>query len=141
MRVQMRDSGKLASTTLAGISLAETIKSSGAEGGFFRKWSGYQASVNKQQVKFATLNARVGLIPNFISSATNYLVLFLGVHLAMNGSFTMGMIVTVQGLLSSFMGPAATLMEAGQTIQEMRTSMERVEDVMEYPDDQELTVV
>lgn len=135
MRVQMRDSGKLASTTLAGISMAETIKSSGAEGGFFRKWSGYQASVNKQQVKFATLNARVGLIPNFISSATNYLVLFLGVHLAMNGSFTMGMIVTVQGLLSSFMGPAATLMEAGQTIQEMRTSMERVEDVMEYPDD------
>lgn len=135
MRVQMRDSGKLASTTLAGISMAETIKSSGAEGGFFRKWSGYQASVNKQQVKFATLNARVGLILNFISSATNYLVLFLGVHLAMNGSFTMGMIVTVQGLLSSFMGPAATLMEAGQTIQEMRTSMERVEDVMEYPDD------
>lgn len=135
MRVQMRDSGKLASTTLAGISMAETIKSSGAEGGFFRKWSGYQASVNKQQVKFATLNARVGLIPNFISSATNYLVLFLGVHLAMNGSFSMGMIVTVQGLLSSFMGPAATLMEAGQTIQEMRTSMERVEDVMEYPDD------
>ncbi len=135
MRVQMRDSGKLASTTLAGISMAETIKSSGAEGGFFRKWSGYQASVNKQQVKFATLNARVGLIPNFISSATNYLVLFLGVHLAMNGSFSMGMIVTIQGLLSSFMGPAATLMEAGQTIQEMRTSMERVEDVMEYPDD------
>ncbi len=135
MRVEMRDSGKLASTTLAGISMAETIKSSGAEGGFFRKWSGYQASVNTQQVKFATLNARVGLIPQFISTACNYLVLFLGVSLAMSGQFTMGMIVTFQGLLSSFMNPAATLMQAGQTIQEMRTDMERVEDVMEYPDD------
>ena len=61
MRVEMRDAGKLASATLAGISLTETIKSSGAEGGFFRKWSGYQASVNTQQVKFATLNARIGL--------------------------------------------------------------------------------
>ena len=49
-RVQMRDAGKLASTTVAGISMAETIKSSGAENGFFRRWSGYQASVNKQVV-------------------------------------------------------------------------------------------
>ncbi len=135
MRVEMRDAGKLASATLAGISMTETIKSSGAEGGFFRKWSGYQASVNTQQVKFATLNARVGLIPQFISTASNYLVLFLGVSLAMAGSFSIGMIVAFQGLLSSFMGPAMTLVEAGQTIQEMRTEMERVEDVMEYPDD------
>ena len=134
-RMEMRDAGKLTSATLAGISMTETIKSSGAEGGFFRKWSGYQASVNTQQVKFATLNARVGLIPQFISTASNYLVLFLGVSLAMKGSFTIGMIVTFQGLLSSFMGPAMTLVGAGQTIQEMRTAMERVEDVMENPDD------
>jgi ABC-type bacteriocin/lantibiotic exporter with double-glycine peptidase domain len=33
------------------------------------------------------------------------------------------------------MEPAMTLVSAGQTIQEMRTQMERVEDVMEYPDD------
>ena len=135
MRVKMRDAGKLASATLAGISMTETIKSSGAEGGFFRKWSGYQASVNTQQVKFETLNARIGFIPQFISTVTNYLVLFLGVSLAMSDNFTLGMIVTFQGLLSSFMSPASTLLEAGRTIQEMRTDMERVEDVMEYPDD------
>ena len=134
-RVQMRDAGKLASATMAGISMTETIKSSGAEGGFFRKWSGYQSSVNTQQVKFATLNARIGLIPQFISTACNYLVLFLGVGLAMNGNFTLGMITTFQGLLSSFMGPAETLISTGQVIQEMRTDMERVEDVMEYPSD------
>ena len=134
-RVQLRDAGKLASTTLAGISMTETIKSSGAERGFFRKWAGYQASVNTQQVKFALLNERVGLIPRFISTASNYLVLFLGVQLAMSGKFTLGMIATFQGILSSFMGPAQTLINAGPTIQEMRTDMERVEDVMEYPDD------
>ena len=138
-RVQMRDAGKLASTTLAGISMTETIKSAGAEEGFFRKWSGYQASVNTQEVKYATLNVRIGLIPQFISTASNYLVLFLGVRLAMEGHFTLGMITTFQGLLTSFMGPAMTLVEAGQTIQEMRTDMERVEDVMEYPDDPVMT--
>ncbi len=134
-RVQMRDEGKLVSTTMAGISMAETIKASGAENGFFRKWSGYQASVNAQQVKFRTLSSRIGLIPQFINTVSNYMVLFMGVVLAMNSKFTLGMITTFQGLLSSFMGPASTLVEAGQTIQEMRTEMERVEDVMEYPDD------
>ena len=134
-KVQLRDAGKLASATLAGISMTENIKASGTEDGFFRKWSGYQASVNTQRVKFAALNACVGLIPQFITAASNYLVLFLGVRLAMDGNFTLGMIVTFQGILSSFMGPAMTLVEAGQTIQEMRTEMERVEDVMEYPDD------
>ena len=134
-RVQMRDAGKLASATLAGISMTETIKASGAEAGFFKKWSGYQASVNAQNVKNISLNARIGLIPQFISTVTNYLVLFLGVRLALEGSFSLGMIVTFQGLLTSFMNPAATLINAGQTIQEMRTDMERIEDVMEYPDD------
>ena len=135
MRVQIRDAGKLSSATLAAISMTETIKSSGAERGFFGKWSGYQASVNTQQVKFATLNAKIGLISQFISTASNYLVLFFGVSLATSGNFTIGMIVTFQGLLSSFIGPAMTLVDAGQTIQEMRTEMERVEDVMENPDD------
>ncbi len=134
-RVQMRDEGMLSSATLAGISMTETIKASGAEAGFFKKWSGYQASVNAQNVKNVSMNARIGLIPQFISTATNYLVLFLGVQLALEGDFSLGMIVTFQGLLASFMNPAMTLINAGQTIQEMRTEMERVEDVMEYPDD------
>ena len=138
-RVQMRDMGKLASATMAGISQTETIRAAGAEAGFFRRWSGYQASVNTQQVKFDTLSARIGLIPEFISAASGYVVLFLGVILAMNKQFTMGMIVTFQGLLTAFMGPAMTLVDAGQTIQEMRTEMERVEDVMNYPDDPALT--
>jgi len=135
MRVQMRDEGKLSSATIAGISMAETIKAAGAEEGFFRKWSGYQAAVNTQQVKTSSQNIRVGMISQFISAISGYIVLFMGVVLAMNGSFTLGMIATFQGFLSSFMGPAQTLISAGQAIQEMRTQMERVEDVMEYPED------
>ena len=115
--------------------MAETIKASGAEAGFFRKWSGYQASVNTQKVRFFTLNARIGMLPTLISTVSNYLVLFLGVQMAMENNFTLGMIATFQGLLQSFMEPAQTLVSAGKTIQEMRTEMERVEDVMQYPED------
>jgi ABC-type bacteriocin/lantibiotic exporter with double-glycine peptidase domain len=54
----------------------------------------------------------------------------------MRGEFTLGMILSFQGFLSAFTAPAMTLISAGQTIQEMRTQMERVEDVMEYPEDE-----
>ena len=135
-RVQKRDSGKLSSTTVSGIQMIETIKASGAENGFFQTWAGYQASVNAQTIKFAKLNQYLGAIPNFLITLANSTVLVLGVWLAMEGEFTIGMIMTFQGFMSAFMTPAQTLITAGQTIQEMRTDMERVDDVMQYPPDE-----
>ena len=134
-RVSMRDSGKLAGATVAGIEMIETIKASGAENGFFEKWAGYQASVNTQQVKFAKLNQYLGMIPSLVSTLTNTAVLIIGVYLTMEGSFTVGMVMAFQGFLGSFMSPAQQLISAGQTLQEMRAEMERIEDVMKYPTD------
>ena len=132
-RGQARDAGKLAGATVAGIEMIETIKASGAENGYFEKWAGYQASVNTSKVKFAKLNQYLGMIPSLVSSLTNTAVLMLGVWLTMEGQFTVGMIMAFQGFLSSFTAPASMLISAGQTLQEMRTEMERIEDVMEYP--------
>ena len=134
-RVQMRDAGKLSSTTLNGIAMIETIKASGAENGFFQKWSGYQASVNNQSVKFSNISSYLSLIPQFFSTLADYTVMFLGVYYTMQGNFTLGSIVTFQGLLAQFMSPAMSLVNASQSIQEMRTDVERVEDVMQYPSD------
>lgn len=134
-RVQMRDAGKLESATVTGISMIETIKASGAENGFFQKWAGHQASVNTQNVRIAKTNQFLGTIPAFLSSVANYAVLVIGVLMVMQNKFSLGAVLMFQGFLGSFMTPAMTLVSAGQTIQEMRTEMERVEDVMEYPED------
>ncbi len=134
-RVQLRDAGKLAGATVTGIEMVETIKASGAENGFFEKWAGYQASVNTQQVRFERLNQYLGMIPELVASLANIAVLILGVYFTINGKFTVGMIMAFQGFLGSFTAPAQTLISAGQTLQEMRAQMERVEDVMEYPTD------
>ncbi len=134
-RVLMRDAGKLAGSTVAGIEMIETIKASGSENGFFEKWAGYQAGVNSQKEKFAGVNHYLGLAPMLAASLANTAVLMLGVYLTMQGKFTVGMILAFQGFLAGFTGPAQSLIGAGQTIQEMRTNMERIEDVMEYPAD------
>ena len=134
-RVSMRDTGKLTGATVAGIEMIETIKASGAEDGFFEKWSGYQASVNTQQIKYEKLNQYLGMIPSIVSAITNTAILVIGVYLVMEGKFTVGMVMAFQGFLGSFMAPAEKFISAGQTLQEMRTSMERIEDVMKYPTD------
>ena len=134
-RVQTRDAGKLMSATVSGIRMVETIKASGAENGYFQRWAGYQASVNEQNTKYTRLNQYLGFIPAFITTLANALVLVLGIWLCMRGEFTLGMVTAFQSFLASFLSPAMTLVTAGQTLQEMRTQMERVQDVMEYPED------
>ena len=142
-RVMQRDSAKLNSTGVAGIEMIETIKASGAESGFFQKWAGYQASVNVQSMHSVKTNSFLGMIPTFLTAVANYAVMIVGVWFIMQGQFTLGALQMFQGFLGSFMAPAMMLISAGQTIQEMRTQMERIEDVMEYPTDpnaQEISV-
>ena len=134
-RVQMRDEGKLAAATVSGIQMVETIKASGAESGYFRRWAGFQASVNAQATRFIRIDRYLGMIPAFVTTLADAAVLVLGVYLCMRGQFTLGMVTAFQGYLLAFMNPAMTMITAGRTIQEMRTQMERVEDVMEYPED------
>ncbi|MBR0405291.1 MAG: NHLP family bacteriocin export ABC transporter peptidase/permease/ATPase subunit [Eggerthellaceae bacterium] len=134
-RVQMRDSGKLEASTVSGIQMIETIKASGAENGYFAKWAGYQASVNTATTQFANLNLYLGMVPSFLASLANYAVLVIGVFLVMQGQFSLGMVMAFQGYIQLFMNPAMTTIKAGQTLQEMRTQMERIDDVMQYPED------
>ena len=134
-RVQMRDSAKLSGTTTSGIRMIETIKAAGAEKGYFGRWAGFQASVNTQNVRYIKLNMFLGMIPTAITTLANLAVLGLGVMLVLQGEFTIGMVMAFQGFLSSFMAPATSLIQAGQSFQEMITQMERVDDVMSYPVD------
>ena len=134
-RISMQDSAKLHSATTAGIALIESIKASGAENGYFAKWAGYQANVNANNVRSLKIGQYLGAISQLVSALADNAVLFLGVWFTMQGKFTVGMIMTFQGFLGSFMSPAMSMVSAGQILQEMRTQMERVDDVMEYPSD------
>lgn len=134
-RVLMRDAAKLQSTTVSGIEMIETIKASGVEDEFFSKWAGYQASVNRQEMTGEHITQYYGLLLGLITLISNNLILFLGLLFAMSGNFTVGMLFGFQTLLTSFTAPVTQLTSARDLIREMRTDMERIEDVLEYPTD------
>ena len=62
------------------------------------------------------------------------LLLCIGIYLVIRGHFTLGCVVAFQSLLTSFTEPAMELVSSNQMLQEMRTDMERIEDIMAYPE-------
>ena len=134
-RVKMTTDGKLNGMTISGIEMIETIKSAGAEKGFFTKWADYECQYNDQVVQYNKLDQYLGQIPGFINLLTGNIVLFLGVSLVMQGQWSVGVVSAFSGFLTAFTTPASSLIAAGQSYQEMRASMERIQDVLEYPVD------
>ena len=134
-RAALADAGKLYATTVGGIQMIETIKAAGAEIGYFGRWAGYQASVNEGGARTTRLNEYLGMLPQLLTQIANIMVLVLGIWLIVEGQFTPGMLLAFTGFLASFMAPVNQMITLGQTIQEMQTQMERVEDVMRYPVD------
>ena len=134
-RSMTMDSGKLYATTVGGLQMVETIKAAGAETGYFNRWAGYQASVNEGQSRLDAINEYLGAVPTILAKGADIAVLVLGIWLIIEYDFTPGALLAFQGFLAAFMAPVGQLINLGQTIQEMKTEMERVEDVLKYPVD------
>ena len=134
-RVMTMGNGKLNSTALAGIEMIETLKSSGAENVYFRRWAGVHSRVNSGDVELCRLNEAMGFIPSLLTEIANVLVFAFGVKLIIDGQFTPGTLLAFTGLLTAFTKPVNEMITMGQTIQEMQVQMERVEDVMNNPVD------
>ena len=138
-RVQMRDEGRMHSYALTGVHMIETIKACGAENGFFGKWSGYQASVYESKSRYVKSEILLEIIPELIRNLTEDAILIVGVWLFIQGEMALGMIMSFQQIMQLFMRPAVSTIESRQLIHEMTMQMERVQDVMEYPEDDLVT--
>ena len=128
-------SGRLYSTTVNGMEMIETIKAAGAETTFFSRWSGYQAGNYDIAADMVLVNEYLGIMPQAITKLANIVVLVLGIWIIAKGDFTPGALLAFTGFLSAFMAPMSQMIGLGQTVQEMQTKMERIEDVMRYPTD------
>jgi len=132
-----RSAALMASTQFSGIEMMETIKASGAENGFFEKWSGYQAAVNTNDEQEKRILLYTGSIPTLVSQVVNHAILITGIFLIIKGEFTAGMLLAFQGYLTQFYAPANRFIGMGRNITQMRTDMERIEDVMLHKPDVE----
>ncbi|MBQ3745374.1 MAG: NHLP family bacteriocin export ABC transporter peptidase/permease/ATPase subunit [Prevotella sp.] len=135
IRSMEQSEGQYFSATISCIDNMESIKAAGAETGFFKYWSGLWAhkfNVNGHADKEQT---EMALLPVLANGLVNMAVLVLGAYLILKGDLTVGMLMAFQGFMGSFLAPVNEIVNASQKIVEMRSQMERVEDVMKYPED------
>lgn len=132
-RTLQDSAGKLSGATVSGIDMIETIKSSGAENGFFERWSGYYTKMHNAQALIGETTALLGIVPTLLNQIMNTVILMIGVYFIMTGRFTIGMLMAFQGYLSSFMNPVNKFINLNQILITLKTDLERVEDVLNYP--------
>lgn len=131
------ETGKLLGTTTSGISMIETLKSSGRENDFFTNWIGYLAKVMNAQQEFGWLTIKLNILPNLILSLTNTLILGIGALRIMEGEMTLGALVAFTYLMNNFITPVNQLVSAGAMLHETESDMARIDDVMNYEIDKQ----
>ena len=135
MRSMEQSEGQYFSTTTSCIDNMESIKAAGAETAFFKYWSGLWAHKFNVNGRTDRAQAEMALLPVLANGLVNVAVLVLGAYLIMKGEMTVGMLMAFQGFMGAFLAPVNGIVGAAQSIVEMRSQMERVEDVMKYPED------
>ncbi len=129
--------GKLTGIAMNGLGLIETLKASGTESDFFSRWSGSLAKVANAEQELALSGLVASSIPTALAGAGAAAVLGIGGLSVINGVLTAGMLVAFQYLMSSFLEPVSDLVGMGGKIQETRGEMQRLDDVLHNPLDQE----
>ena len=135
IRSMQQSEGQYFSATISCIDNMESIKAAGAETGFFKYWSGLWAHKFNVNANADEQQAQMALLPVLANGLVNTAVLVLGAYLILRGDLTVGMLMAFQGFMGSFLAPVNEVVNASQRIVEMRSQMERVEDVMKYPED------
>ena len=135
IRSMEQSEGQYFSATISCIDNMESIKAAGAETGFFKYWSGLWAHKFNVNANADKQQAQVALLPVMANALCSVAVLVLGAYLILQGDLTVGMLMAFQGFMGSFLAPVNELVNGSQKIVEMRSQMERVEDVMKYPED------
>ena len=89
----------------------------------------------KAKVKFDSVNRFLGTLPSLLIQISKIVIMMMAFSSIMTGHFTAGLFLAFQACMTAFMTPVSQLISAGQSIQEMRSSIERISDVMDYPED------
>ena len=130
-RSQRSSSSAMNTSLLNGLNTIETIKSMGAERSFFSKWIRSQNEYCGTMVKTQRLSTIQFLISEAYGNLMRALLLFGGVVFIINGNFTMGMMSAFQAMLRKVNGSLRSFMSTGQSLQMMRSDIERVDDILE----------
>jgi ABC-type bacteriocin/lantibiotic exporter with double-glycine peptidase domain len=116
---------------LNGINTIETIKTSGAERMFFTGWKTTQQEFDDNRLSNGRINAVENTIDSVHTILSQAVLLFAGAYFMIAGEFTFGVMAALQSVLTSFRSAFSNCIDTINSLQETRTDIERIDDVLQ----------
>lgn len=129
------DSARLTNTSYTGLQLIETMKATGGEDGYFRKWAGQHAATLEEQQKLGVPSAWLGVVAPTLATLNSALILWIGGVRAIEGHISVGLLVAFQALVARFTAPLTRLNGVAGRIQDFAADVARLKDVENFQAD------
>ncbi len=127
------DAQSYAYELLAGM---ETLKAAGAEHRAADHWAGLFSSQVKADLRRGRLDATVQAMTATLKIASPLVLLLLGAFQVVDGRLSLGTMLSVAALAAGFLDPLSTLVTSGLQAQQVGSYMERINDVLDKPQEQ-----
>lgn len=129
------ESARLTNTSYSGLTLIETMKATGGENGFFRRWAGQHAVTLDVQQRLGVPSAWLAVVAPTLAALNSALILMIGGLRAVEGHLSVGLLVAFQALVTSFTAPITRLNGVAGRIQDFAADVARLKDVENFPVD------
>ncbi|MGW3957715.1 NHLP family bacteriocin export ABC transporter peptidase/permease/ATPase subunit [Streptomyces sp. NPDC004752] len=126
------DMARLTNTSYTGLQLIETMKATGGEDGYFRKWAGQHATTLEEQQRLGVPSAWLGVVAPTLAMFNSALILWIGGLRAVEGQISVGLLVAFQALVARFTAPLARLGGVAGRIQDFAADVARLKDVENF---------
>ncbi|MFC9289009.1 NHLP family bacteriocin export ABC transporter peptidase/permease/ATPase subunit [Streptomyces sp. NPDC057052] len=126
------DNARLTNTAYTGLQLIETMKATGGEDGYFRKWAGQHATTLEEQQRLGVPSAWLGVVAPTLATVNSALILWIGGMRAIEGAVSVGLLVAFQSLVARFTAPLTRLNGVAGRIQDFAADVARLKDVEDF---------
>ncbi|MGG2464721.1 NHLP family bacteriocin export ABC transporter peptidase/permease/ATPase subunit [Streptomyces sp. RGM 3693] len=129
------DTARLTNTSYTGLQLIETMKATGGENGYFRRWAGQHAATLEEQQRLGVPSAWLAVVAPTLATLNSALILWIGGLRAVEGHLSIGLLVAFQALVTRFTAPVTRLNGVAGRIQDFAADVARLKDVESFPAD------
>lgn len=109
----------------------ETIKANGVEWNIRARWEDKYLQTVNMSFRMNKLNLLSGIVSQTVNTASSISIMWYGAMQVINGSMTIGELMAFNAIIGSVLGPLMGLVGLYNDFQQVRTSMDRLNDVLE----------
>jgi ATP-binding cassette subfamily B protein len=119
----------------------ETLKAMGLEHRAAENWSNVFVDGLNISIRRGRLDAIFNVLMNVLGTLSTLTLMFYGAYLVLRGSFTLGTMMAFSALAGGFLSPLNSLVSAVLQLQMVEIYLERLNDVMDTPLEQDASAV